>query len=402
VPLEPPTLTEAETQQLRAAALMFSASGDLITANEAAEALLGHTLALLARKKLAQGSADTPLSALIERARLADACVRERRLEINLPGHAPLEVEAAASPLSHGAVLVTLTAKPSAGGFDRGTDLRSVAGMGRTLAHEIKNPLAGIRGAAQLLKTGAAPADQPLAQLIVDETDRIRRLVDRMEAFSEEAPTPRSAVNIHQVLDRVRALVANGVADGSDFARAVRSVPAVRLGDEDQLIQIFLNLMPRTPPRPPMPAATTRRYPFHRLSTRAFACAALMAAPARVRPRGPDPGQWSRGARSLRDHLFQPFVTTKANGTGLGLALVAKLVAAHGGLIDFESEPGRTVFRVLPADGARYPFRRRVSMNAANKKILIADDDVHPAGAQPGLHPSWAIRSARPATPPPC
>ena len=89
------------------------------------------------------------------------------------------------------------------------------------LAHEIKNPLAGIRGAAQLLKSGAASAeDVPLAQLIVDETDRMRRLVDRMEAFSDDAPPERSAVNIHQVLDRVRALAANGVADGLALRRA--------------------------------------------------------------------------------------------------------------------------------------------------------------------------------------
>src|SRR6185312_638013 len=121
--------------------------------------------------------------------------------------------------------------------------LRSVVGLGRMLAHEIKNPLAGIRGAAQLLKTGARSEDQPLAQLIVDETERIRRLVDRMEAFSDDAVTGRAPVNIHQVMDRVRALAANGVAEGLTIRENYDpSLPPV-WGDEDQLIQIFLNLV---------------------------------------------------------------------------------------------------------------------------------------------------------------
>ncbi len=111
------------------------------------------------------------------------------------------------------------------------------------LAHEIKNPLAGIRGAAQLLKSGAKAADVPLAQLIMDETDRVRRLVDRMEAFSDDAPPERAAINIHQVLDRVRALAANGVAEGLALKESYDpSLPPV-WGEEDQLIQIFLNLV---------------------------------------------------------------------------------------------------------------------------------------------------------------
>src|SRR5262249_61935028 len=102
---------------------------------------------------------------------------------------------------------------PERGGAEA-AGLRATVGLGRMLAHEIKNPLAGIRGAAQLLKGGAKAEDAPLAQLIVDETDRVRRLVDRMEAFSDDHVPDRHPINIHQVLDRVRALAANGVADG--------------------------------------------------------------------------------------------------------------------------------------------------------------------------------------------
>ena len=355
MPVEPPALSDTNALQLRAAAfeqspspsLMFSANGDLITANESAEALLGHALTLLARKKMAQGSADTPLSGLIERARQADTCVKERRLEINLPGHTPIEVEAAATPLPHGAVLVTLAPRSNAAGFDRGTDLRSVAGMGRTLAHEVKNPLAGIRGAAQLLKSGAAPEDAALAQLIVDETDRIKRLMDRVEAFSDERQPERTAVNIHLVLDRVRALISTGVGEDLTIKEAYDpSLPAV-WGDEDQLIQIFLNLAKnaaeaahaRGDSRGEVRISTAYR---HGVRLRPAGGRDPRGAPLEVRIQDNGPGI----SPDMRDQVFDPFVTTKPQGTGLGLTLVAKLVADHDGMIDFESEPGRTVFRV--------------------------------------------------------
>ena len=341
-------------------ALVVDCDGGLVAVNEAAEALFGHGLSLLARGRfraaLPPGSV---LVSLLDRAITEGALVREHGVEVNLFGQPPFEADGAAAPLGDGSVLLTLHVKGVLG-VDRGADaagLRSVVGLGKMLAHEIKNPLAGIRGAAQLLKTGASAVDQPLAQLIVDETDRIRRLVDRMEAFSDEAPTPREPVNIHQVLDRVRALVANGVADGLQLKESYDpSLPPV-WGDEDHLIQIFLNLTKNAAEAAHM-----------RGDDRGVISIQTAWRPG-VRVRGAD-GKTASGApievkvidngpgvpASLREHLFQPFVTTKVNGTGLGLALVTKLVTAHGGLIDFESEPGRTVFRVLlpvaPQNGA--------------------------------------------------
>ncbi len=200
--------------------------------------------------------------------------------------------------------------------------------MGRTLAHEIKNPLAGIRGAAQLLSHGASAEDAALAQLIVDETDRIRRLIDRVEAFSDERPPSRQAVNIHRILDRVRVLMAAGIGDRLTFRESYDPSLPHAWGDEDQLIQVFLNLVKNA-----AEAANSRGDGRGEVSISTGYRHNSPSTPLEVRVQDNGPGV--------------AFVTTKVTGAGLGLTLVAKLVADHQGVIDFESEPGRTVFRVL-------------------------------------------------------
>src|SRR4051794_39573309 len=228
-------------------ALVVDADGALVAVNEAAESLFGQGLGLLARGRFAaalpHGSA---MVSLLNRALEEGARVRERGVQISLFGLPPFEADGAAAPLGDGSVLLTLSVKTGLGverTAHEAAGLRSLVGLGRMLAHEIKNPLAGIRGAAQLLKSGAKAEDAPLAQLIVDETDRVRRLVDRMEAFSEDALPALAPLNIHQILDRVRALAANGVADGLSLKETYDpSLPPV-MGDEDQLIQVFLNLV---------------------------------------------------------------------------------------------------------------------------------------------------------------
>jgi two-component system nitrogen regulation sensor histidine kinase GlnL len=221
---------------------------------------------------------------------------------------------------------------------------RSVTAMAAMLAHEVKNPLSGIRGAAQLLEENANEQDRVLTQLICDEADRIVALVNRMEVFSDKSPMDRGPVNIHTVLEHVRKVAQSG------FARSVRfverydpSLPPV-YGNRDQLIQVFLNLIKNAAEAVPDTAGEIV------LST-AYQQGVRMAVPGResrlhlplvisVQDNGDGIPE------DLRRHLFDPFVTTKVNGTGLGLALVAKIIGDHGGVIELDSQPRRTVFKV--------------------------------------------------------
>ena len=332
-------------------AFIIGPEGDLTVCNEAAQELFGQSLSHLTRGRFIDAlPPGSTLTALISRAIGEDALVRERDLEIHVLGQAPLHADAAAAPMGEGSVLLTVHPRTIATPLDRAdqSGLKSVVGLGRMLAHEIKNPLAGIRGAAQLLKSGAKIEDTPLAQLIIDETDRIHRLVDRMQAFSEETSPIRELVNIHIVLDRVRALAVNGFADGLVLRETYDPSLPPTLGDEDHLIQIFLNLVKnaaeaahsRGDNRGEITITTAYR---HGVRVRSAGGQPPRGAPLEVRVQDNGPGV----PEHVRDGLFQPFVTSKAMGAGLGLALVAKLVSAHGGMIDFESEPGRTVFRVL-------------------------------------------------------
>jgi two-component system, NtrC family, nitrogen regulation sensor histidine kinase GlnL len=294
--------------------------------------------------------ADSPVFALIESVRRSGASVSEYGVGIDTPrlGQRVLTVQAAPLGDEAGFVVITLQGRSIAAKIDRQLThrnaARSVTAMAAMLAHEVKNPLSGIRGAAQLLEENAAAADRELTRLICDEADRICALVDRMDVFSDRRPLERTAVNIHEVLERVRRAAQSG------FARHIRfieeydpSLPPVH-GNRDLLIQVFLNLVKNAAEAAPEQGGEII------LSTAFQHGIRLAVAGSDSRVHLPlvisvtDNGDGI--PEDLRPHLFDPFVSTKHNGSGLGLALVAKVVGDHGGVIEFDSQPRRTSFHV--------------------------------------------------------
>lgn len=335
--------------------IVIGAEDRVVEANLAAQAFFDMSDAMLARHRLSEivpfGS---PLLALIEAIRRDGGSVSEYRVDLGTPRIGQdriVDIFATRSTEESDDIVVMLQEKTIAEKMDRQLThrgaARSISALGSMLAHEIKNPLSGIRGAAQLLESTVPDDDRPLINLICDETDRIVKLVDRFEGFADGRPVEREPVNIHSVLEHVKRLATSGFAKHIRFVETYDPSLPPLYGNRDQLIQIFLNLV-KNAAEAIGPDAVDGEI---ELST-AFKSGVRIAVPGsqtrvalpleiRVRDNGPGVPE------DIMRHLFDPFVTTKASGTGLGLALVSKMVGDHGGIVECESLPRRTMFRVM-------------------------------------------------------
>ena len=357
--------------------LVISDNNQILYGNAAAEAFLSTSNTMLTRQRLDDVVAfGCPLLALVDQVREHGSTVNEYGIEMASPKFAtPKLVDVYAGPMmdSPSQIVVMLQQRSMAQMIERQLThraaARSVSGMAAVLAHEIKNPLSGIKGAAQLLEQNLSDEDRVLSQLICSETERIRNLVNRMEVFGDERPLTKEAVNIHDVLNHVRRLAESGFARGvriiEDYDPSLPPIP----GNRDKLVQAFLNLIKNAAEatadiddRQPRIIMQTSFRPGVRLSVPGSEQRINLPLMIQIEDNG------AGVSDQLKPHLFDPFVTTKHNGTGLGLALVAKIIGDHGGIIECESEAKRTVFRVL------LPMQDRISNGGVYTKPVAVKD----------------------------
>ena len=334
-------------------AVLVDPRGRPAQANLAAETFLNTSqLALAERGWAAAFGRDSAVEGLVRRARRDNSGCAAYDMTLQFLGGRQARADVLVAPVGDAPdwLTVAFQTRSVTNIVDRKSHqqgaARSAVGVAAMLAHEIKNPLSGIRGAAQLLGMSADADGRELTDLIVAEVDRIAKLVDRMESFTDTRPMRLRPENIHEILGHARRVAEQGFGQGRVFQeRYDPSLPMVA-ANRDALIQVFLNLLKNAAEATQSEGKIRITTAFRTgLKVRPADGGAPVSLPLEVRVIDDGPGV----PADLGDHAFEPFVTTKRGGSGLGLALVAKIVAEHGGVVEYEraGDPAETVFRVL-------------------------------------------------------
>lgn len=286
---------------------------------------------------------DMTAQTIVQRCIKSGAPLTIRNCAITRPGHEEEYVDITAYPTDDGVGLSLMMAgvQPRRSSVNK----HVVSGMGRLIAHELKNPLAGIKGAAQLLRDDVESEEgQSLIDLIGSEIDRIRRLADRMETLGDKDPENEDRVNIHEILRRARRIIQSANPELSFNERYDPSLPHIK-GDADTLMQALLNLIKNAAEA----VEKNGKKGNIKLETR-FRSGISSVESSKSHNLPIEVLIIDNGSGipdDLKGQLFQPFVTTKPEGQGLGLSLVSKVVRAHGGIIEVKSRPGKTTFSIL-------------------------------------------------------
>ena len=335
--------------------LFVDKENNIVISNNAAEIFFGASSVILEKNKIdAFLPFSSPLINLINQVQSKKISINEYSLKINTINNnvlKALDIQTTYVENNDPYIMILLIERDIAVKFDKQYlkmgSTKTIVGLSSMLAHEIKNPLSGIRGAAQLLGDNAKEEDSLLTDLICDETDRITKLVDSMEVFTDERTLKKETINIHSVLNKVKRIAENGFSKDIKFIDIFDpSLPCIE-ANKDQLIQVFLNLIKNS-----TEAIIKNNISGEIILRTAFLSGMRIALPSSsekinislcvsIEDNGPGI------PNSIIDNFYEPFVTNKTNGSGLGLAIAMKIIQDHDGIIEFNSSPSGTKVEIL-------------------------------------------------------
>jgi len=330
-------------------ALLLDGDDAITASNSAAETFLNLSSKALAGANLWEKvMINAPLEQAFARARRNKTSLFVNDVDVGSGMRAPMHCNVQIAPLqgTEDAMIMMISPREIASRLVQNENsskaAKSAIGMAEMLAHEIKNPLAGITGAAQLLSMGLSAEDQEMTDLIVEESHRIVKLLEQVEQFGNLRPPKLKPVNIHDILDRARQSASVGVASHMMFVEDYDpSLPSTK-ADADQLLQVLLNLI-KNAAEVGKEGGKITLHTFYDPSLRVSRLDGSQARlPLQIEITDDGPGL----PPEIANDIFEPFVSGRENGTGLGLALVSKLIGENGGWISVDSIPGRTTFRV--------------------------------------------------------
>jgi len=291
---------------------------------------------------------DAPLEDAFARARAQGTPLFVNDVDVGTGNAPPLQCNVQIAQISDGDgdMIILISPRELASRVNKSDTVKSAAksaiGMAEMLAHEIKNPLAGITGAAQLLSMNLPQEELELTDLIVEESRRIVKLLEQVEQFGNLQPPAKNAVNLHDVLDRARRSALLGFGGHMAIVEDYDPSLPFALGDADQLLQVILNLLKNASEAAESKGTIRIRSYFEHSFKLRRSDGTGQSLPLQIEIIDDGPGL----PQAIKGDIFDPFVSGKENGTGLGLALVSKIMSDHGGWISVDSIPGRTVFRL--------------------------------------------------------
>ncbi len=333
--------------------LIVDADDAIVHMNPAAEQfLMASTKAATGRPVWDRLSVAAPMEDAFERARQHNAPLFVKDVDISTGNAPPVSCDLHIAPLvsgpdrEAGQMILQISPNELAGQVSQGQSVKRAAktaiGMAEMLAHEIKNPLAGITGAAQLMAMSMEGDDLELTDLIVSECRRIVALLDQVEHFGNVTAPQLAPVNLHDVLDRARKSASLGFAAHMHIEERYDPSLPLALADADQLVQVVLNLLKNAAEASPTGGTIQLRSYFEQSMRIRQDDGQGQALPLHIEISDDGPGL----PPDIQADVFEPFVSGRENGTGLGLALAAKIMSDHGGWIQLNSVPGRTVVKL--------------------------------------------------------